>query len=452
MKKTGLYLLTLLALGFASCDDHSDLGVEQKNPQENIMQANGVTLAYATPVSGSAIDLTSYKGESIPVITLVEATDLPEDAAVSYEMQVASSDSYSDAVTLAVTDDAVSADQWDAAFKQLIGNTPAATPNYMRFAVYVTDGSQKSRLGGLDFWYAAKQIDVTPYNLGYDVEASYIFNGDVDSFVMDHSPRHQWDDPEFSYIFDVTNAQASAGYKWSVKTEGGRVYGVSATGDNASLTGSLVEGGVEGLISAAGKYKITVNMLDLTYSISYAFETIYTPGNANGWGDWNNQMLLRTTDYKNYWGYVYIETQFKISADTSWSVNWGLNDGILTKDGNNIVVDNDGLYWVSANLNDLTLTYTPVTSIGVIGDLNSWSAEIPLTPSADYKTWSGEVTFPGGGGWKFRSNDDWGINLGGDTMDNLVLGGANIADPGAGTYVITLDISSYPYTCTAVAK
>ena len=50
---------------------------------------------------------------------------------------------------------------------------------------------------------------------------------------------------------------------------------------------------------------------------------------------------------------------------------------------------------------------------------------------------------------KFRANDTWDINLGGDP-ENLTLGGANIAVK-AGTYKITLSLSNaQKYTCTMV--
>ncbi len=53
------------------------------------------------------------------------------------------------------------------------------------------------------------------------------------------------------------------------------------------------------------------------------------------------------------------------------------------------------------------------------------------------------------GEYKIRFNDNWDINYGG-AADNFVFGGANIPSPGAGTYTVTVDFSSVPYSVTFV--
>ncbi|MFS6554145.1 DUF5116 domain-containing protein, partial [Parabacteroides distasonis] len=65
-------------------------------------------------------------------------------------------------------------------------------------------------------------------------------------------------------------------------------------------------------------------------------------------------------------------------------------------------------------------------------------------------TWKAELTVTDGQGWKFRANSDWAINLGGKA-DELWANGADIVLP-AGTYEITLNLSTYPATYTAVKK
>ncbi len=84
---------------------------------------------------------------------------------------------------------------------------------------------------------------------------------------------------------------------------------------------------------------------------------------------------------------------------------------------------------------------------GVIGDAtaNSWDADRNMY----YKglidgahTWLGVVTL-GDGNFKFRINDDWGLNIGGILepgagLTTLERDGADIASPGAGAYFITI--------------
>jgi len=51
------------------------------------------------------------------------------------------------------------------------------------------------------------------------------------------------------------------------------------------------------------------------------------------------------------------------------------------------------------------------------------------------------------GTFKFRANDDWGVNLGGN-MAALTQGGDNIPVTVAGNYTIKLDVSKAVYSCT----
>ncbi|MGM9863299.1 MAG: SusF/SusE family outer membrane protein [Lepagella sp.] len=452
MKKIGLYMLGLLtAFGLAACDDSSDLGIQQQNPQEAIMEANGLTVAWQSPIQGNTLSLPAYKDQAIPVISTVETKDLPAGATIDYEMQIASNADFSDAQTVAVENGAVLESDWDNAFKAIYHKDPAARVNYIRFAAYVIDGSQVSRLGGDDFWYGAKQLTVTPIDLQLPVEGTYYLYAGGEYIKMNHSAQHQYDDPNFSLIVEVSAAQAQAGYKWQIANEGySKVYGVSETGDPADFSGNLVLDGAQGVINAAGTYKIEVNMLDLTYHISYAFQTLNTPGPANGWS-FDNNMLLTTNDYITYFGYVYIQQEFKLAAG-SWDVNWGMGgtEGTLGAGGANIKVPSDGLYYVVANLNELTYSLTKIETIGLIGGFNGWGGQVNLTPSADYKTWTGDVTFTEETEWKFRMNDNWDYNLGG-AIDNLVGGGDNLKSA-AGSYTVTLDLGKLPYSCTLTSK
>jgi hypothetical protein len=60
-----------------------------------------------------------------------------------------------------------------------------------------------------------------------------------------------------------------------------------------------------------------------------------------------------------------------------------------------------------------------------------------MTWNAADETWTltTELT---AGELKFRANDGWDINLGGDSIDDLVENGANLQIAEAGTYTITL--------------
>ena len=75
-----------------------------------------------------------------------------------------------------------------------------------------------------------------------------------------------------------------------------------------------------------------------------------------------------------------------------------------------------------------------------------WDNSTPMTLNAETGEWS-ITTELAAGNYKFRANNKWDINLGGD-LNHLTYGGDNITTE-AGTYVITLklgDASNYHAT------
>lgn len=184
--------------------------------------------------------------------------------------------------------------------------------------------------------------------------------------------------------------------------------------------------------------------------VAYEYEVVYTPGPANGWSPTSSMGLYPDEDFTLWTGYAVVEDMFKFSIDDAWSVNWGGADGVLKEGGDNIEAAS-GLYFITLNLPEQTYELTPITTVGVIGDAAlGWSDDVALAPvNGNYAIWSGKVVFNEAGGWKFRMNNGWDLNLGGALTD-LIQDGDNLATPGAGTYTVTLDLSKYPYTCTVV--
>ncbi|MDE6379087.1 MAG: hypothetical protein K2L11_01335, partial [Muribaculaceae bacterium] len=91
-----------------------------------------------------------------------------------------------------------------------------------------------------------------------------------------------------------------------------------------------------------------------------------------------------------------------------------------------------------------TVKLTPIKSIGIIGDFNGWGGDVEMTPEPGFSVWKAENVDLGGGSWKFRMNNDWALNLGGDSLDNLTQDGPNIPDGGVHTVII--DFNTLPYS------
>lgn len=451
-------------LAFVACDDKSDLGMMQVNPQGPVMEADGIAIAYGSDISGNALNLNDFEGKKIKVIDITKA-ELPENATLGVVMQVSPDQDFSNSTNLPVTDGMVDADRWINYLRTVKSNSPEPMTNYIRFQLKAESQNSSAILGGL--YVGEKEIDVVSYIVieeNYYLCGSYLGDNKIDQAVkMDHSTRDRYEDPVFSLLVDVTADQASAGYTWRVVPESqlhaaGFDGCFGASDDVTAAEGKLVEGGEPIVISTEGGRKIQVNMEYKSYNVYFTFDTLYTPGPANGWGFNDNMLLYNTGNNVNYQGFVYVDEQFKFTAQADWNpLNWGVPkdspielEGHLAAGGENIKVEKSGLYWITTDMTLLTYQMTLINSISLIGGFNGWNGDVELTPSADYKTWSGTLNLDSASEWKFRMNNSWDINLGGP-VDNLEINGGNL-NCEAGTYDITLDLGKLPYSCTVVKK
>lgn len=441
--------MAALALGFASCEDTSDLGKMQVNEQEPIAEANGLTLAASAAYNGT-VDLENTVGQQIDIASVAEFTGFPAGAEVSLKLAVAKTEDMADAKVLDLKDGKVSSDALEDVIVGFYGISPEVVNPWMGVEAYVNVGTQQSRLGGTDFYYLKKQVNVLPVDAKLDIENAYYFNGQK----MEHSDLHPYVDNNFIALFDVTADQAAAGYEWQIIPQSQQ-----ANPDPAKCWGPGADGalelGAKGKITAAGKYRLVADMLAKTYTLTFAYEVLYTPGSGNGWSQTASQQLY-TVNYSEYFGVTRTgadgdaKGEFKLDATTDWSMNWGLDNGVLTPNGSNIVTEPAGLYWVVANLNSLEISMLLVQSVGIIGLNGDWDNDVAMTSSSDGLVWTGTMTASGDTEFKFRFNGGWDANLGGD-MQKLEMNGANIP-VGSGTYNVTLDMTKVPYTCTVTSK
>lgn len=488
MKKFGIFCAAALAMGLMACDDSIEPGKPQVNPQEPIMAGGGVAIRYEAGFSDITLD--SYVDKQIPVLTYtlqgqkvegeensVEYT-LPENAVMHFELEMAKDQGFGDAESITLVGNvengvySATFDDFNAAITSLYGISPLQQNVWVRVAPYmVVNGSELVRIGGEGFYLGQEQIKVLPIDKKLPVEASYYLTTSLENYTttlgdaakFSHSADHQYNDPNFSIVLDVKSEDLVGGkLGWKVVPAsqlGGDIakcYGVELD-KPAATSGNLVLDGAAGEITSVGKYQITVNMLDLTYSVRFAYEELYTVGNYNGWG-WDFNFPLTTNNYVNYAGYVYINGDWKVTGQKAWG---GLELGydsatehLVMNGGGNIPMPaaGAGAYYAKVDLTALTLETVPLATLGVVGGFNDWGGtpDPQLTPSADYRTWSGDVTFDSQTEWKIRANNEWAVSFGGE-LDNMYMDGPNLKAE-AGTYRITIDFSTVPYTATMVKK
>ena len=249
------------------------------------------------------------------------------------------------------------------------------------------------------------------------------------------------------FWFKIANADCyTATNFWS-----GTILSAANDGENA-LSGNLVQGN-QGAFCIPGSYKatyldITINVAELTYSIetdgqepvedpNAEYDYMYIAGDADGWSG-NGGKIASVKGENDFYGFFTSGTKFKFQKEQgSWAVNYGGSNGTLASNGADIPAS--GYVYVNANLNNMTYSVTPITSMGVIGDATQggWATETPLTYNAETNTWEGTMTFTAGE-IKFRANNNWDISFGG-ALDDLTLGGSNITVE-AGTYNVALKL------------
>lgn len=476
MKKTIIYCTALLAMGLASCDVKSDLGIMQTNPQDTPMNADGVTVSLVAPVADGVVNLENNKGAVIPVMSYSVDETFPAGATMEFDMEIAKDDSFANPISLQLVPIegqtntyGIETSAWDEAFRNLLGKSPEAKANNVRIAAYINQGMQHIRVGGDDTWFGVKALTVTPVDLHISVESAYYLVGSINNWDLstavkfEHSDKSQYDDPVFTLALDIPANFETDGYWWKIVPESAFVaqdwnglFGTRTNGDNAT-EGVLYENGEAGCLKVAGQYLFTINMLDCTYSVTQAIPMLYTPGGGNGWKfetGW-----LNTWDFANYFGFVHLNGDFKVTDRPEWGgFEWGAGEeaGTLKLGGGNISGMENGLYWMNVNIGTLTYTTKAIESISVIGGFpdNNWVSDfVELNPTDDILVWTADINFADANiEWKFRTNGGWEAPNLGNAFDKLENDGGNLKAPGVGSYTLTLDLRTIPYKCSFVEK
>ena len=261
-----------------------------------------------------------------------------------------------------------------------------------------------------------------------------------------HSDKDVYDDPVFTITFETTKdnqywkiipkKNVDAGNFWAAGVVGPKVDG------DDSMTGLLTNGDAKaGKIAKAGKYKLTINMMDYSYTLE---EVNYDPfiyfiGSTDGWKS-NDQKLALVDDAKGvYTGYVYLADpnaagfEFKFQrAQGNWDTAIGAGTFVsfggaaIGVDNGNIGVNaGEGVYYMDVNLSEGTITATKVETMGIIGGFNNWAGDAVMTWNAEEYCYEATNVGVTADGWKFRVNGDWPINLGG-SLNNLTADGSDI--------------------------
>ncbi|HHW80547.1 MAG TPA: DUF5115 domain-containing protein [Bacteroidales bacterium] len=462
--KNKIYLLAslLAVLFFASCDDVYDHVAEppQSYEQENEQTVNGFSFTLGSDISNAVIftedDLMSET--PIRVIETTATPEMAEGATLKFVVEASDTEEFTKTVELpskSDEDNAVITTAYDLneVVKSLYGKAPNARDIFLRATFYIVDGTTSSLMPNPVVLGPASVTPVAPI-----IETEYYLIGDIngwnienlDDYKFDHSGKDVYEDPIFTIL--VNNVQ---GYfkivpkssKDAASWEG--VMGNPIDG-NTDLEGDIIIEDSQAMqVTEPGWVKITLNMMEYTYSIEIIGEMaleLYVPGGHQGWDPGSAPSLYnRNFDFK-YNGFVYFgedNTEFKFTTERNWDgpAYGDGGDGTLSSDGGNLVASEAGMYKIDVDLSGSPVYSMVKTEWGLIGDATEggWDNSTPMTYDPETALWTVTTTL-GTGEFKFRANDGWDINLGGD-INNLSFGADNIPVTEEGTYEISLDLS-----------
>lgn len=241
-----------------------------------------------------------------------------------------------------------------------------------------------------------------------------------------HSDQDVYDDPIFTITFEtkkadqywkiIPKANVDAG---NTDASAAGVVGPKVDGED-SMTGSLTNGDAKaGKIAKAGKYKLTLNMMDYSYTIEEAPE-LYMKGDANGWDGYD----YLAGDGVHFTGFMYLnQNGFKFTTAPDWSgTGYGANFDTAPDAANIVITEPAGYYKVDVDLSTKKYTLTEIKSIGIIGSAapNGWDSDVDLTyvpynkETKEGRYWEAKNIKLKAGECKFRANDAWDMQWGFD--------------------------------------
>ena len=293
-------------------------------------------------------------------------------------------------------------------------------------------------------------LTVTPYTDEIDISTTW--------GIVGSATPNGWDGPDIPFwqtgednVFVAYADLIDGEIKFRENNDWVNNYGGSG--------GNLVAGG-DNIVVTAGKYKITIDLNALTYSIETWSLGIVGSATPNGWDGPDVELVFDSSSDQFRAIVALAEGEMKFRLNNDWGTNWGDtgNDGVLDLGGDNIMVT-AGKYVVTVNMNDMTYELESIPNIwGLVGSAtpNGWDGpDVPLNIdySSEYASGQGIWYINGvqlvAGEIKFRADNDWGLNYGDDGADGtLENGGANIVIATDGNYDVVFDLSTNTYSIT----
>ena len=446
MIKKILLGMTLLMAMVSCTEDYTDWSKPQVNAEPKAVEFGNGSV---TPVD--VINLANVTEEKVQVASIVAPTS--SDAGYTPTIKINLGDK-----TFDIDNDGKMATADLASYiSEKYGKRPIERDIDATLDAWISNGSTFVKMATSET-FQVKAIPVAPViDEGYYLVGDMCKTEEVEGWTIEaakafkHSDRDVYDDPIFTLTFETKEANQywkiipkkniDAGTLWADGVVGPKVDG------NDSMTGLLTSDHPgAGKIAEPGKYKLTLNMMDYSYTIEKVMYDpfIYFIGSTDIWSSSDQKLALVDEETGTYTGYVYItdpnggglEFKFQRKAG-SWDNAIGGKTfmtfkGAAIEKGDNLGVNaGEGVYYIDANLSEGTIEATRVESMSMVGDFQNWNIEGPTPMTWNAEEYCFEATNAGvtDVGWKFVVNKGWSINLGG-SINNLEQDGANLTVAG----------------------
>ena len=432
-------------MGMVSCtEDFTDWGNPQTNSQKEAVAFGNGSVAPVDVINLADVNTEKVKVASIVAPTSSNAAYTP-NYKINFDGQSFDIDADGNMATAELTSYIV--DKY--------GKRPTERDIDATLDAWVSNGATAVKMATSEKFQIKAIPEAPVIEEGYYLVGDMFTTDDVNGWTKEvakafnHSDKDVYEDPVFTVSFETTKADQywkiipkkniDSGDIWAAGVVGPKVDG------DDSMTGTLTNGDAKaGKIAKAGKYKLTINMMDYTYTIE---EVKYDPfiyfiGATDGWTNAEQKLALVDANTGTYTGFLYCAdpnnwgNQFKFQRVAgSWDneINAGAFntfDGAATNENGNIGVNaGEGVYYFDVNLANGTIKATKVETMGIIGGFNNWGGDAAMTWNAEEYCFEATNVGVTADGWKFRVNGGWDINLGG-SLNNLTAGGDNIAVAG----------------------
>lgn len=451
MKITSYLSIAALALAFVSCDDDfNDYGGQAINSQPEILALGNGGVSAVDPILLAEMP----EGDSIKVCQITPPTSNldPTGENNTYELNLGQA--------------VFPIDRWGQMLKTDLvsyvegtyGKKPVARQMSATLTAYSGSADSRVKIVSQPFYIIATPD--APF-----IDKAYYIVGSIDGWkcqrVEDYKMTNGGGDPYSDPVFTALLPNPGEGtveikiIPESAFAEDGNIAnwgialsalpGATGTANTGSFSYNNAGGNIAFAADAQTKlYSISVNLMEGTYTIKPVNFTpfIYEIGNESSWST-GNPLASPALD-GNYRGFAWLDGEFKYKPNAdNWDDDYekasgDCYEGTLRQDGGpNIDAIPAGFYMMDVDVKAMTYKHTAIATIGLIGSATAggWDSSTPMEWDAAAKCWT-ITTMLTDGEFKFRANDDWAINWGGEPT-NLTMDGANIPAT-AGTYTIRL--------------